>query len=136
MKSEEEIQQYFRSTQLNKPQKLKERADKLDIRVRELVTKKEKYQAIEKEGKKLLETWKSIARLEEEEQKEVDRLQKIKEDIMGARGFVLVFLFIHRYSHSALCTSRLWRHTIFPFPVCRPSPKVGLSGSNPFTKIM
>jgi len=71
LKSKEEIQQYFdewaaksRSTQLNKLQKLKERADKLDIRVRELVAKKEKYQAIEEEGKKLPATWKSIARSE------------------------------------------------------------------------
>ena len=68
---------------INKLQKLKERADKLDIRVRELVAKKEKYQAIEKEGKRLPATWKSIARLEEEEQKEVDRLQRIREDIIG-----------------------------------------------------
>ena len=90
LKSKEEIQQYFdeleaksRSTQLNKLQKLKERADKLDIRVRELVAKKERYQAIEKEGKKLPATWKSITRLEEEEQKEVDRLQRIREDIMA-----------------------------------------------------
>jgi len=58
LKRKEEIQQYFggweaksRSTQLNKLQKLKERADKLDIRGRELVAKKEKYQAIEKKGK-------------------------------------------------------------------------------------
>ena len=47
--------------QLNKLQKLKERADKLDIRVWELVAKKEKYQAIWKEGEKLPATWKSIA---------------------------------------------------------------------------
>jgi len=46
-----------------------------------LVAKKEKYQAIEKEGEKLLANWKSIARLEEEEQKEVDCLQRIREDM-------------------------------------------------------
>ena len=68
---------------MDKLQKLKERADKLDIRVWELVAKKEKYQSIEKEGKKPPATWKSIARLEEDEQKGVDRLQKIREDIMG-----------------------------------------------------
>ena len=71
MKSKEEIQQHFggweaksRSPQLNNLQKLTERADKLDIWVRELVAKKEKYQAIEEEGKKLPATWKSIARSE------------------------------------------------------------------------
>jgi len=49
LQGKEEIQQYFgeweaksRSTQLNKLKNLKERAGKLDIRVRELVAKKER----------------------------------------------------------------------------------------------
>ena len=48
-----------------------------------MVVKKEKYQVKEKEGKKLPATWRSIPRLEEEEQKEVDRLRRIREDIVG-----------------------------------------------------
>jgi len=36
---------------------------------------------MEQEGKKLLATWKSVARLEEEVKNELDRFQKLKEEI-------------------------------------------------------
>jgi len=82
-----EIQQHFdglqaksKEVQSSKLQKLKEKAEKLDVRIRELYVKKEKHRALEKE-RKLPTTWRSVARLEEDEQKEVDRLQKIREDI-------------------------------------------------------
>jgi Skp family chaperone for outer membrane proteins len=48
--------------------------------VQELAAKK-KYHAVEDEGRKLPASWKSVARLEEEEKKELDRLKKMKEDI-------------------------------------------------------
>jgi len=40
--------------------------------VAELGARKEKYKAMENEGKKLPATWKSLARLGEEEKKEAD----------------------------------------------------------------
>jgi len=83
-----EIQQHFDgleagpgSAQFDKLQKLKDKAAKLDVRVQELVAKKRKYSAVEDEGRKLPATWKSVARLEEEESKEQDRLKKMREDI-------------------------------------------------------
>src|SRR5258705_13776218 len=88
LKNKEEIQQYFdnleaetKSSQFNKLQKLREKAAKLDVRVQGLVAKKKKYRAVEDEGRKLPTTWKSVARLEEEENKELDRLKKMKENI-------------------------------------------------------
>ena len=53
----------------------------MEVRVQELVAKKKKYRAVEDEGRKLPTLWKSVARLEEEENEEVDRLKKMKEDI-------------------------------------------------------
>jgi len=49
--------------------------------VAELGARKEKYKAMENEGKKLPATWKSFARLEEEEKKEAARLQKLLTDV-------------------------------------------------------
>jgi len=55
-----------------------------------LVAKKEKCEAIEKEGKQLPATWKSIPRLEEEQKDSEGKWQRIGEDIVGldasARG--------------------------------------------------
>lgn len=65
-------------------QNLQKRAEKLHVRERDLRAKKEKYRNWEREGKKLPATWKSVSRLEEEEQKEVERLQRLREDIVVA----------------------------------------------------
>jgi len=88
LKSKEDIKQYFdnleaesKSTQFNKLQKLREKVAKLEVRMQELIAKKEKYRAVENQGRKLPASWKSVVRLEEEENKELDRLKKMKEDI-------------------------------------------------------
>jgi len=70
-----------RLAQLGKLQRWKEKAAKLDLRVQELAAKKEKYRTMEQEGKKLPATWKSVARLQEEVKNELDRFQKLKEEI-------------------------------------------------------
>ena len=70
-----------RCAQLGKLQRWKEKAAKLDLRVQELTTKKEKYRTMGQEGKKLPASWKSVARLEEEEKKELARFQKLKGEI-------------------------------------------------------
>jgi len=48
----------------------------LEVRVQELVAKEKKYHAVEDEGRKLPASWKSVARLEEEGSKELDRLKR------------------------------------------------------------
>jgi hypothetical protein len=70
-----------RGVRSEKLDKLREKAEKLGVRVAELGGRKEKYKAMENEGKKLPATWKSFARLEEEEKKEATRLQKLLTDI-------------------------------------------------------
>lgn len=53
----------------------------MGLRMQELTAKKKKYQTMEQESKKLPVTWKSVARLEEEEKKGLDRIQKLREEI-------------------------------------------------------
>ena len=53
---------------------------KLGVRVAEFGARKEKYKAMENEGKKLPATWK-FAQLEEEEKKEAARLPKLPTDV-------------------------------------------------------
>jgi len=69
-----------RSLRSGKLDKLREKAEKLAVRVAELGARKEKYKAMESEGKKLPATWKSFARLEEEK-KEAARLKKRLTDV-------------------------------------------------------
>jgi len=64
-------------TQLARHARLKQKADKLDLRIQELTAKRDRYLAMEKNGKRLPATWKSVARLQEEEEKERDCLQKV-----------------------------------------------------------
>ena len=94
-RNKEELRQHFdeveaksREAQASKLQNLQKRAEKLHVRVRDLRAKKEKYRNWEREGKKLPATWKSVSRLEEEEQKEVERLQRLREDIVALEGEV------------------------------------------------
>jgi len=51
--------------------------------VAELGARKERYKAMESEGRKLPATWKSFAQLEEEEKKEATCLQKLLTDVCG-----------------------------------------------------
>jgi hypothetical protein len=88
LKNKEELRRYFddleaksNEVRSSKLQKLREKVEKLDVRVRDLMAKKEKYCILEREGK-LPATWKSVARLEEEEQKEIERLNRMKEDVL------------------------------------------------------
>ena len=57
-----------RSVRSEKLDKLREKAKRLGVRMAELGARKEKYKAMENEGKMLPATWKSFARLEGEEQ--------------------------------------------------------------------
>ena len=78
---EASLRRKSQDTQLARLARLKEKADKLDPRVQELTAKRERYLAMEKNGKRLPATWKSVARLQEEEEKVRDCLQKMQEDI-------------------------------------------------------
>jgi len=85
-----DLQQYFdeweaksKVAQSVKLGKLMEKAENLIIRVEVIKTKKEKCRIMENEGKKLPTTWKSVARLEEEEQKESNRLQRLRDDVLA-----------------------------------------------------
>jgi hypothetical protein len=74
------------SAQLNKLERWREKAIKMDLQVQKLIAKKEKYRTMEEEGKKLPATWKSVARLEEEVIKELDRLEKLRKEIEVLEG--------------------------------------------------
>ena len=70
----------LQDAQLAKLARLKEIADKVDLRAQELTAKRQRYLAMENDGKRLPATWKTVARLQEEE-RERDHLQKMREDI-------------------------------------------------------
>ena len=87
-RNEAELQQHFhelpaksKEVQSSKLRKLKENAKELDVQIRHLYVKKEMCIALWKKERQLLTTGRSVARLAEDEQMELDHQQKIREDI-------------------------------------------------------